>query len=119
MTSPCATSPRLDRDTILHCAEIVQTLVRLGEPGEAEEALRRLAASLTISPVSETREPTNAWDAGRASLSATRPNLHGSLLGEWYPARCLNMGDAVQIDELCKLLNGMQRQYVHGEVKRG
>ena len=35
----------LDRNTILHCADIVSGLVRLGEHGEIEETLRRLAAS--------------------------------------------------------------------------
>lgn len=36
----------LDKATVLHCADVVQSLIALDEAGEIEETLRRLAASL-------------------------------------------------------------------------
>jgi len=41
------TPSNLDKATLLHAADIAQTLVRLGEPGEIEETLRRLAATVS------------------------------------------------------------------------
>lgn len=47
---------------------------------------------------------TNHWRERELAM----PVLHETLLGEWTPRRCLHLGEATQITELCKLLNGLQ-----------
>lgn len=44
--------------------------------------------------------------------------LHPSLLGMWTPRRCLYLGPATEIEELCKLLNLLQTTevVVHGDM---
>lgn len=41
-------------------------------------------------------------------VSETAPKIPAALAGYWTPSRCLSLGEANELDALCKLLNGLQ-----------
>ena len=54
------------------------------------------------------RELADSQDGPDGKPRSATPAIHPALQGEWTPRRCMYLVEATLIDELCKLLNGLQ-----------